>query len=216
MITNPNAKRILCFGDSLTWGYIPNSGHLRFAPNKRWTGVLQDELGDHYEVIEEGLNSRGIDQGDPRPGKEGRRGLDYIEACLDTHDPIDYVVVLLGTNELKDAMQQSPQQISQSMHTLLELIRNRPSQFREERPQIILVAPPIVDETKEYARKDNKYRGAASKSRELAREYEALAKELGVSFVNSADVVATGADGVHIDAANHKKLGQRLAREFLS
>jgi lysophospholipase L1-like esterase len=92
--------------------------------------VLQDEFGDHYEVIEEGLNSRGIDQGDPRPGKEGRRGLDYIEACLDTHDPIDYVVVLLGTNELKDAMQQSPQQISQSMHTLLELIRNRPSQFR--------------------------------------------------------------------------------------
>ena len=72
MNTNLKAKRILCIGDSHTWGYIPLTDHIRFDANVRWTGVLQKKLGKNYEVIEEGLNSRTLVSNDPRPDKEGR------------------------------------------------------------------------------------------------------------------------------------------------
>lgn len=104
MNTNVSAKRIMVFGDSLSWGYQPGTNHLRFDAQTRWPGRLQMLLGENFEVIEENLNSRGIENGDPRPGKEGRVAMDYIEAVLDSHDPLDRVIVLLGTNELKHEM----------------------------------------------------------------------------------------------------------------
>ena len=63
-------KKILCFGDSLTWGYIPGSGHERFSEKIRWPKVLQKALGEDFEIIEEGLNSRTLVNEDTRPGKE--------------------------------------------------------------------------------------------------------------------------------------------------
>ena len=97
MNTNPKAKRILCFGDSNTWGYIPGTKHNRYPADIRWTGVLQQLLGSEFEIIEEALNSRGITKGDSRPGKEGRVGMEYILPCLDSHDPLYYVIVMLGS-----------------------------------------------------------------------------------------------------------------------
>ena len=90
--------RILCYGDSNTWGYIPGSDHKRYSKQERWTGILSEMLGDSYEVIEEGLNSRTLISNDTRSGKEGRNGFDYLLPCLDSHDPIDLVIIMLGTN----------------------------------------------------------------------------------------------------------------------
>ena len=95
-------KRILCFGDSNTRGYIPNSNYLRFSENERFPKLLQKVLGEEFEVIEEGLNSRTLVSDDLRKNKEGRNGSKYLIPCLDTHDPIDLVVLMLGTNELKE------------------------------------------------------------------------------------------------------------------
>lgn len=212
MNTNPNAKRILCFGDSLTWGYEPGSSHQRFSSDKRWTGILQDTLGNNFEVIEEGLNSRGIKNDDPRPGKEGRRALDYIIPCLDTHDPLDYVIVLLGTNELKYEMNQTPKDIKKSMKKLLEVIAGRKSQMRGIKPNIILLAPPLVNDSSEYARKGDKYKLASEKSEKLGKEFEELAEELRIEFLDLSKLVETGIDGVHITEGSHKIVGENVAK----
>ena len=150
MITNPKAKRIVCFGDSLVWGYVPGTGHQRYSANVRWTGILQDTLGNDYEVVEEGLNSRGIANGDPRPGKEGRSAMDYVVPCLDTHDPLDFVVVLLGTNELKHSFAQAASEVAQTMRSLLGIVLSRPSQFRAEKPKVILISPPTINDQTKY------------------------------------------------------------------
>ncbi|MCA9324518.1 hypothetical protein KDA23_00395 [Candidatus Saccharibacteria bacterium] len=134
MNVNPKATRIMVFGDSLSWGYQPGTKHLRYDVQTRWPGRLQVLLGNGYEVIEENLNSRGIENGDPRPGKEGRRALDYIEAALDTHDPLDVVVVLLGTNELKHDMDMSASQVAESMRNLLTLVK-------KDHPSLRILSP---------------------------------------------------------------------------
>ena len=130
MNTNIDAKRILCFGDSNTWGYVPGSKHNRYPSNVRWTGILQNMLGSFFEIIEEGLNSRGIINGDKRPGKEGRSGMEYIVPCLDTHDPLDFIIVFLGTNELKSELNLTSEDIGENLRILINTISNHPSQFR--------------------------------------------------------------------------------------
>jgi lysophospholipase L1-like esterase len=170
-------------------------------------------LGDEYEIIEENLNSRGIENGDPRPGKEGRRALDYIEAALDSQDPLYIVIVLLGTNELKHEMNLSADQVGKSMEKLLRIIQERPSQFRDTKPNILLMSPPIVNDTTDYCRTGDKYLGATQKSEKLRVVYQRTATSLGIGFVALNDI-SPGVDGVHIDAAGHAKVAE-LVHEAL-
>ena len=91
-------KTILCYGDSNTWGYNPSMGG-RYARDERWPGVLRKELGEGYLVIEEGLNGRTTVWDDPIEGY--KNGKTYLVPCLETHKPLDLVIILLGTNDLK-------------------------------------------------------------------------------------------------------------------
>lgn len=207
MNTNTSVKRIMVFGDSLSWGYEPGSKHRRFGADVRWPGKLQQLLGNGYEVIEENLNSRGIENGDPRPGKEGRRALDYIEACLDSQDPLDRVIVLLGTNELKHEMGMTAEAVGESMERLLNIILTRPSQFRGTTPNVTLLSPPIINEDTEYCRSGDKYVGATEKSKQLVEVYENLTTKLGIGFV-SLSSINVGVDGIHIDADEHAKVAE--------
>lgn len=212
MNTSNNLKRILCFGDSNTWGYIPNSKHNRYSPSIRWTGILQNLLGSSYEIIEEGLNSRGILNGDNRPGKEGRNAMDYIIPCLDTQDPLDYVIVLLGTNELKAELNLSPEEIGENLKTLLNVIYQRPSQFKEEKPKLILINPPVLNENTEYSLRGDKYKGATEKSLSLGLVFEKIANDIGITFVNIQNQLKTGEDGVHMLPEAHEILGKEIYR----
>lgn len=207
MNINTSAERIMVFGDSISWGYVPGSKHQRFAADVRWPGKLQELLGDDYEIIEENLNSRGIENGDPRPGKEGRRALDYIEACLDSHDPLDQVIVLLGTNELKHEMNMSATQVGECMEKLLDIIINRPSQFREISPKVTLLSPPTINDQTDYCKTGDKYLDASEKSKELVGVYEGLATKLGIGFI-ALSSVNVGIDGIHIDAQEHTKVAE--------
>lgn len=103
-------KTILCYGDSNTYGAIPIdfdlldkhfiASHYRLSKEKRWSSILQAELGSTYHVIEEGLNGRTTVWDDPTEGKH-KNGLTYLIPCLETHAPIDLVILMLGTNDLK-------------------------------------------------------------------------------------------------------------------
>ena len=128
-----NKKRILCFGDSNTWGYIPNTNYLRFSEEERFPKVLQKILGSNFEIIEEGLNSRTLVSEDTRPNKQGRNGSSYLIPCLDSHDPLDLVILMLGTNELKEVFQNSAQQIGNLLEEhFVKIILNRKSQSQEK------------------------------------------------------------------------------------
>jgi len=209
MNTKPNKKRILCYGDSYTWGYIPSSGHERFSSNVRWTGVLQINLGMKYEVIEEGLNSRTLNSDDQREGKEGRNGLIYLIPCLDTHDPIDLVILMLGTNELKDSFETTKEQFASVVENqYVRTILGRKSQFSEKTPKLLLISPPLLDLTQEYAKK--RYSNSKELNEYLPVMYREIAKRNNCAFVCSSDYVTVGSDGVHIDADNHKKLGTAI------
>ncbi|MFW5703063.1 MAG: GDSL-type esterase/lipase family protein [Candidatus Dojkabacteria bacterium] len=206
MNLSKDSIRILCYGDSYTWGYVPATDHERYEPKKRWTGVLQDKLGGGYEVIEEGLNSRTINTEDPRPDREGRNGAEYLIPCLHSHIPLDLVVLMLGTNELKDRFERSAEEISKSLENLYikQILK-----FAD----LIIISPPRIDLTKEYARE--RYAQSLSKHVELENEYERVANKNETGFIKSSDYVSVGADGVHLDEANNRLLGEIVYEEVL-
>ena len=91
-------KTVLCYGDSNTFGYIPETG-MRYPRDIRYPGRLKKLLGDEYDVIEEGCNGRTTIHDDPVDG--WKNGLDYLKPCLNSHKPVDFVILMLGSNDLK-------------------------------------------------------------------------------------------------------------------
>lgn len=200
--------RILCFGDSLTRWYIPGSDHERFSEDIRFPKVLQKLLGEDFEVIEEGLNSRTLVNEDERPGKEGRNGSTYLIPCLDSHDPLDLVILMLGTNELKHKLQNTPEKIWELLEQyFIQVIQNRKSQFRNTCPQVLIVTLPMIDETATYA--SQRYVWGAEKSKKLQEVYAKLAEKNNCQLVNASDLTV-GEDGVHLTAESHITLAKRL------
>ncbi len=206
--------RILCYGDSNTWGYISGSDHQRYGNDERWTRILAKLLGEDFEIIEEGLNSRTLISNDKRPGKEGKNGYEYLIPCLDTHDPIDLVILMLGTNELKTAYNKTANDVGDLLEQyFVKTILNRKSQLKDSYPKLLIVTPPIVDEEKDYGRKDSKYIGAGKKSMELNGIYKEIADKYNCYFLSN-DGMETGTDGVHLTKESHIKLAEKLKEEI--
>lgn len=204
--------RIVCFGDSNTWGYIPGTDHERYDETIRFPKVLQSLLGNSYEIIEEGLNSRTLVSDDPRPGKEGRNGSVYLYPCLQSHDPLDMVILMMGTNELKHRFGYSAMQVGELLETYyIQKILSTSSQFQEKFPKLILVAPPCIEETKEYAKL--RFEGGTKKSQQFALICQLLAKKYSCSFVDASDL-QTGSDGVHLLPESHHILAKRISILF--
>jgi lysophospholipase L1-like esterase len=211
MNINPSSKRILCFGDSNTWGYISGSKQNRHPSDIRWTGVLQKALGYEYEIIEEGLNSRGIVKGDGRPGKEGRSAIEYIIPCLDSHDPLDYVIVFLGTNELKSEHNLSAIDVGENLRILINIINSRNSQVRDPKPKVIIVVPPSINDQTAFCVNGGKFVDSNKKSIELKNVYKTIADETSSQLLDIQNDMKTGEDGVHMLIESHELLGNKLA-----
>ena len=209
-----NTLRVLCYGDSNTWGYISGSDHQRYGNNERWTKVLANLLGNEFEIIEEGLNSRTLLSNDPRPGKEGKNGYEYLIPCLDTHDPIDLVILMLGTNELKATYNKSAMQIGEMFEEyFVKTILSRKSQIRNSYPKLLIITPPIVNEDAIYCQKNSKYIGANKKSKELNNIYKSIADKYNCYFLDNNEF-KTGIDGVHLTKESHEKLAKLLEKKI--
>ena len=143
MNTDPTAKNILCYGDSNTWGQTPDKTGQRRPANIRWTGVLQKNLGNGYSVIEEGLSSRTTDLDYAK--KPGRNGRVYLEPCLDSHAPLDIVVLMLGTNDFKIEFNRSAVEIAEATLELVKLIQEKTAKYDGNPAKIVLVSPILVD-----------------------------------------------------------------------
>ncbi len=201
-------RTVLCYGDSNTWGYDPASG-TRFSPNVRWTGVLARDLGNEYHVIEEGLNGRTTRWDDPI--SPGRNGLTYLEPCLESHHPLDMVLIMLGTNDLKQRFNLSASDIAESAGDLAGIAKRVARNADGQPPRLLLIAPPAITTLTDL---DEMFAGAEPKSRLFSRYYRLAAGWHDVSFFDAGSVIESSSlDGIHFEADAHRVLGQALADE---
>ncbi|MEW5959807.1 MAG: SGNH/GDSL hydrolase family protein [Chloroflexota bacterium] len=199
-------KTILCYGDSNTWGFDPATGE-RFGRHERWPGVLREALGASYQVIEEGLCGRTTVWDDPIEGD--RNGKTYLRPCLESHQPLDLVIILLGTNDLKLRFSVSAYDIACSAGALVDIVHKSETGPGGGAPRVLLLAPPPLATLSAYA---EMFEGAAAKSTRLAGRYRAVAQEYGCEFLDTGSIIlSSDLDGIHFEAAEHRKLGLAVA-----
>jgi lysophospholipase L1-like esterase len=200
-------KTVLCYGDSNTWGSDASTGG-RFAPDLRRPGGLQRELGAAFHVIEEGLGGRTTVWDDPIEGH--KNGKTYLIPCLATHKPLDLVILMLGTNDMKHRFSLTAFDIAAGAGTLVDMILTSRSGPGDTASQVLLLAPaqigPLSGDLGEM------FVGALEKAPLLGRFYRRIAEQHGCAFIDTAEfLAATPLDGIHLDAAAHRLLGERVA-----
>jgi lysophospholipase L1-like esterase len=198
---------VLCFGDSNTWGADPATGK-RFNKDDRWTGVLQKSLGDEYHIIEEGLGGRTTVFEDTI--QEYRNGKEYLIPCLASHTPLDLVIILLGTNDLKKRFSVSATDIAMGAGALVNIVKKSESGRNLKAPQVLLLIPPPLEKA---ADANETLEGGREKSLKFPEAYKNIAKLVGCEIFDTATVIkSSDIDGVHFEKETHKKLGEAVAK----
>jgi lysophospholipase L1-like esterase len=200
-------KTILCYGDSLTFGADPEGG--RHAFEHRWPSALATGLGDGVRVIAEGLGGRTTAY-DDFGGAADLNGANILPVMLKSHQPLDAVVFMLGTNDLKPYTANGAIGAAMGMKRLIQIVRNFPFDHQDTAPHVIVVSPPLAVET-DHAELSPMFEPAMAEASLLAGHYARIAGEFGCAFFDAASVaVASPLDGVHLDAANTRAIGEAL------
>lgn len=200
---------ILCFGDSNTHGTPPMRTAVeynRFAAAVRWPTRMAGALG--CELIEEGLPGRTAQFGDAVMGPH-MNGLDGLKIALQSHGPIDWLVLMLGTNDVKARFGASPELVTGGIAALLDIAQSPEMQDRHGGFRVLLICPPPVLEQGPIA---DQFFGARRRALELPPLYKALAEARGVVFLDAGQVISVSPlDGVHFDEAAHGALAEAVA-----
>ena len=200
-------KTVLCYGDSITWGYKPEDG-TRYGYEERWTSVLQSELGSEYRVIEEGLPGRTTCWDSPYLAD--RNGKASLPLVLETHSPIDILVLMLGTNDLWKRFGFSASDIAGSCISLAWIVQRSMCGPGAGAPEILLIAPPRLGTLSPYM--DLFFGGRQAESKQFGREFEKAARILGSKFLDAGKIVKPSkVDGIHLDPESNRKLGLAVA-----
>ncbi|HEY1721770.1 MAG TPA: SGNH/GDSL hydrolase family protein [Magnetospirillaceae bacterium] len=205
-------KRILCYGDSNTWGTAPMTSMddvRRWGPDERWTGVMHKALGTDWTLVEEGLPARTTVHDDPIDGIH-KNGKTYLQPCLESHWPLDVIVVMLGTNDLKPRFSVAPHEIALGVGSLLATIKMITPPWTKP-PKLLAICPPHATASGWLA---ETFAGADERTKKMAPLYKIQSERWGAAFFDAATVAKTSpVDGVHFDVANHKALGLAVAAE---
>ena len=203
-------KTVLCYGDSNTYGYVPETG-LRYPKNVRYPGHLQKLLGDDYAVIEEGCNGRTTIFDHPVDG--WKNGMDYLRPCLNSHKPLDVVILMLGSNDLKTFYHLSAEQIAEGAGKLVDVIRTFMQEKQGFVPKVILVSPPEIG----TGIKSSPFYGdfseaAIEESRKFPACYKAVAEERGCEYLDAAAYIyPSEVDSLHLTPEGHRILAEKLS-----
>ena len=217
-------KTILCYGDSNTWGFVPQNlesqtyALARYSREERWTGLLQKKLGNKYYVVEEGLNGRttNIDYQYP----PDRNGKTYLLPCLYSHAPINLVIFLLGGNDCKSYFNRSANEIRQGMEELIDVVQttNYGSGFMEA-PKVLILTQPIPFNICEKFQDENRvyvFEGSIRKAKDLVGLYMDLAKRKNCYLIDiSEKVKPSDVDGMHFNLEGHKIIANLLYTKIL-
>ena len=214
-----STKRILCFGDSLTWGWVPVTDGMpteRYPREQRWPGVLAGRLGRDYMVLEEGLSARTTNADDPTDPR--LNGSKYLPAALASHLPLDLVILMLGTNDTKAYFGRTPLDIALGMSVLVTQVLTSAGGVGTGYPafNVLVVAPPPLAPMP-HPWFQLIFEGAQDKTARLAEVYAAMASFVKVPFFDAGSVVTTeGVDGLHFTEQNNRALGEALAEQVTS
>lgn len=205
-----DVKTIVCFGDSNTHGYDSSTGG-RFAYDERYPGVLQSLLGNGYLVIEEGLCGRTTSFEDQV--NEGMSSIPYIQPCLMSHEPIDLLVIMLGTNDTKERFSNTAGNIAQGLRRLV-LKAKHMEQCWKDNARILIVVPPAIDPR--YINTDIATcmgKGCFEKSEQLAKYFKQVADEEACYYVDLGSIKGVEMapyDWMHLTKESHSKVAHVL------
>ena len=203
-------KHIVCFGDSNTHGYCADptdcaDGGNRFNEDERWTCLLQKALGDEYLVLEEGLSGRTTVFTDPL--HESMAGVDVAYSTLMTHEPVDLVIIMLGTNDTKERFGANAPAIAVGMERLLLKCKSLDC-WGGKSPNFLVVCPPPLGAGFHDEVMGN---GCVEKSLALPPYLEAVALRNGAAYMNAADCEFNAVDFTHLSRRGHAQLAAKLA-----
>jgi lysophospholipase L1-like esterase len=205
-------KTILCYGDSNTWGYDPVT-QKRLPRDARWPGVLRNTLGEDYLVIEEGLNGRTTVWDDPI--ELDKNGATYLRPCIQTHKPLDLVIIMLGTNDLKTRFCLNSYDIASGAGVLVDIVLKSNTGINAEAPEVLLMAPPATV----YFPDTQIFAGAEKKSKDFSNQYRRVVNEKGCHFLDAGEhAESSPLDGIHLESDMHERLGLAVSakvREIL-
>ena len=209
-------KHIVCLGDSNTHGYCADpadcaDGGIRFNESERWTHLLQQKLGGEYLVIEEGLSGRTTCFVDPI--HEGLNALDYVYPCLKSHEFVDLLIIMLGTNDTKDRFYASAACIAIGMARLVKKAMATEC-WGDKKPNILVVCPPPIGEGMlQSPVADTMGNGCVVKSKKLAHYYKEQCDLIGCHFLDAGDLGCefNQVDFMHLTKRGHTTLAQGLA-----
>ncbi|MBO6674364.1 MAG: SGNH/GDSL hydrolase family protein [Rhizobiales bacterium] len=208
------AKTVLCFGDSNTHGTMPMASFGdkgRFPFESRWTSIMAGALGPGWHVLAEGHPGRTTAHDDPLEGahKNAQRSL---LALLESHRPIDLIVIMLGTNDLKSRFQVTPTEITLGVETLVQVVRASGCGPNKTAPDLLVVAPPPLTDSgvlMEF------FQGGVEKSQKFAQSFAAMGERAGVAVWDAGSVCSMSQiDGIHLDEEGHRALGLALADQI--
>jgi lysophospholipase L1-like esterase len=209
--------RIMVYGDSNSWGFTPNPNppSVRLPVDSRWPDVMQKELGGDYEVVTEALNGRTTDASDNQLSGAGVDGSAYLPAAINSHHPLDLVIIMLGTNDLKPAYNRTPYRIALGAGHLIDICNTIGGGIGTsyKSPKVLLICPaPLDPKINEGPVFPEMFKGGLEKSKELPQLYGGIAQLGGAAFFDAGTVISTdGADGLHLTGEAQKKLGTAVA-----
>ena len=205
-------KTILAYGDSLTYGASPIPGGPRHAFEDRWPTALERALDGKARVIAEGLGGRTTAHDDWFAAAD-RNGARILPTLLESHSPLDLVAIMLGTNDIKTIHAGTAGEAARGMGRLVQIVRGHFAGKGEPVPQIVLMAPPTIVMGEDANMMEHfGPQPAISTSAGFAKAYKAKADELGVHFFDAGSVATTDPrDGIHLDQANTRAIGEGLA-----
>ena len=207
-------KRILCIGDSNTHGYCTDPGDCadggsRFNEDERYTCLLQKFLGDDYFVSEEGMGGRTTVF--PDPLSDHMDLLCCLDVLLATHEPLDLVIIMLGTNDTKERLHASTATIARGMQRIVEAAMKADCWGGHDPNVLIVCPPPMPQEVHTGFFAEEMGAGCADKCVHMAEEYQKTADLLGVHFLDAAGCPFNTIDFMHLTREGHRMLARRLA-----
>ena len=197
-------KKIVCYGDSNTFGYNPKDTS-RFNEKTRWTGILKNKFLNKYEIIEEGLNNRTgfVDN----PDGFNHSGLKHFPKFIENINDIEIITIALGTNDLQA-------QFDIDFPTIEKNLENLINYAKEKTNNIIIIPPIIFDERVLKGRCGYQYdKDCILKSKQLPILYKQISDKNNCEYFDFNQFVrVSDDDGLHYDALAHSIIAKELIK----
>lgn len=186
-------KNILCYGDSNTWGYNPIENGKRYEYKDRWTTILGNSLGSDYNIISEGLNGRTTVWDDPI--KLCVNGQVYLLPCLESHKPLDLVIIMLGTNDLKQRLNLPACDIAAGAGVLVDIVQKSMCGVGDNSPEVLVLIPPEVRKLSNFS---DQFGNCKEISKKLPEVFIKMTNEKDIFYLEIGKMVRfSDTDGIH-------------------